>query len=214
MKLEFYIDYLCPKCYLQHKIIENLVDKKLINKDIIIYRNFEMVDDVDFDGTISFIDFISKYKKLPKSEVIDFLKTQNLEIKLFPIHNVHRMAHVAKKEKKSFDYTQAVFKAMYEDHIDLSVIQNLRALAIQVGLSKTEVDLVLSSDKYNNAVISNKENGQLKGVSDLPFLRVNQCVKLKGIQNENAILSALEAQDNKREFEHCIDGHCSRKHVH
>ncbi len=214
MKMEFYLDYLCPKCYLQHKIIENLVNQKLVDENIIVYRSFEMVDCEAFDQSMSFIDFVSKYKHLPKSDVIDFLKEKDLEIRLFPIHNVHRMAHVAKKEKRSFAYNQAVFKAIYEEHVDLSIIQELRDLSLFVGLSKEEVDLVLTTDKYNNAVISNKENGRLKGVEDLPFLRINQCVKLCGIQNEESILHALKTHDPNGDFEHCVGHSCNRKHIH
>ncbi len=214
MKIEFYLDYLCPKCYLQHKVIEKLISERQINQDAIIYRSFEMVDQEMFDRDVDFVDFVAKYKHLPKSEVIDFLNETKLEIQLFPIHNVHKMAHLAKKMKKSYAFNKAVFKAIYEDHIDLSIDDKLTNLALSIGLPIKDIDLVINSDKFSQAVISNKENGQLKGVESLPFLRINQHVKLQGVQDANDILAALIDESDYDSNEYCVGGNCSRKRVH
>ncbi|MGE4320836.1 MAG: DsbA family protein [Acholeplasmataceae bacterium] len=214
MKIEFYLDYLCPKCYLQHKVIEQMVDAKEIEENIVIYRSFEMVDNHSFDPSMSFVDFIVEYKHIPRDEVIEFLKETNLEIDLFPIHHVHQMAHLAKKAKKSYAYNKAVFKAIYEDRKNLSLIHELRELSLSIGLPEDEVNLVLCSEKYSDAVISNKENGVLKGVESLPFLRINQSMKLEGVQTEESILKALNLSILKQENEHCVGEHCQRKKSH
>ncbi|MFA6800907.1 MAG: DsbA family protein [Acholeplasmataceae bacterium] len=211
MKIEFYLDYLCPKCYLQQKVIEQMIKKQEISEDVVIYRSFEMVDAYEFDESLNFVDFIVKYKQLPKNEVIDFLNKTNMEIQLFPIHNVHKMAHLAKKMKLSYGFNKAVFKAIYEDHINLSQIHELRQLAINVGLPEDEVNDVLCTSKYSDAVISNKENGQLKGVESLPFLRINQLLKLNGLQDEETILNALHLSLENKINEHCTGSNCIRK---
>ncbi|QWB95646.1 DsbA family protein [Mycoplasmatota bacterium] len=213
MTIEFYLDYLCPKCYLQHKIIESMVDHKSIDPNLIIYRSFEMVDEKDFDQSIAFADFISKYKHLPKEEVVEFLKGTNLDIKLFPIHHVHKMFHLAKRHALAYAYNQSVFKAIYEQHLDLSDLDILKKLSLSVGLPKDEVEQVLYTNKYSNAVISNKENGLLKGVHMLPFLRINKMIKLEGIQDEAIIIEALNVEQPKSNHEHCIGEHCYRKRV-
>lgn len=209
MTIEFYLDYLCPKCYLQHKVLEDMVkEKKLIDSDI-VYRNYEMVDHEHFDHTVSFIDFIATYKHLPTAEVIEFLKDRNLDITLFPIHHVHQMSHLAKKEGMSFIYNMAVFKAIYEDRIDLSDDHKLKALALDVGLTPEKIEKVLTSDLYSNAVISNKENALLKGVSDLPFIRVNRHIKLNGLSDEYDIIAALNSERLEK-TEYCFNGDCKR----
>lgn len=214
MQIEFYLDYLCPKCYLQHKTLEHMINQKQISQHDIIYRSFEMVDENEFDQGLAFVDFISKYKHLPKDEVVDFLRDTNLEIRLFPIHNVHKMAHLAKKEKKSYAFNKAVFKAMYEDRIDLSFVHELRTLSLAVGLSEDKVNQVICSNLYSDAVISNKENGLLKGVESLPFLRINRVIKLEGLQTSDIILDALRQHTSKKQNEHCIGENCSRKRIH
>ncbi len=209
MTVEFYLDYLCPKCYIQHKVLEDLVDEKQLAADDIIYRSYEMVNHEQFDQNLSFIDFIAKYKHLPHEEVIAFLNERQIEIRLFPIHNVHKMAHLAKKENKSFLYSKAVFKAIYEDHFDLSDVEKLKELALNVGLPSTLVDEVLTTDKFSNAVISNKENALLKGVSDLPFIRINKHVKLKGLSDEYDIIAAMN-RERLGDKEYCVGDNCDR----
>jgi len=214
MHIEFYLDYLCPKCYLQHKELEKMIKNKQIKKEDIVYRSYEMVDNHLFDHGLAFVDFISKYKHLPKEEVQQFLKETNLEISLFPIHNVHKMAHLAKKEKKSYAFNKAVFKAIYEEHKDLSFVHELRDLSLAIGLTENKVNQVFCSNLYSDAVISNKENGVLKGVESLPFLRINRSIKLEGLQHADAIIDAINEPIVKKTSEHCIGENCSRKRIH
>ncbi len=209
MTIEFYLDYLCPKCYIQHKVLESMVNENQIEANDIIYRSYEMVYHEDFDRAMTFTDFIAKYKHLSNEEVIVFLKEQNIDIQLFPIHNVHKMAHLAKKEGKSFLYSKAVFKAIYEDRIDLSNNDALKKLSFEVGLNRHNVELVLATDKFSNAVISNKENAQLKGVQDLPFIRINRHVKLSGLSDAYDIIAAM---NNERlvDSDYCVGDNCER----
>lgn len=209
MTVEFYLDYLCPKCYIQHKVLEDMVQHKKIEAGDIIYRSYEMVYHEQFDQHMTFIDFIAKYKHLPVDEVIAFLNDQNININLFPIHNVHKMAHLAKKENKSFAYSKAVFKAIYEDHLDLSDNELLRCVAANVGLNNQAIEEVLTTDLYSNAVISNKENAQLKGVLDLPFIRINRHVKLSGLSDEFDIIAAFN-QERLGHHEYCVGENCER----
>ncbi len=210
MTVEFYLDYLCPKCYLQHKVLEDMVADKQLSADDIVYRSYEMVYHEHFDRSLSFIDFIATYKHLPHSEVIRFLKEEDLEINLFPIHNVHKIAHLAKKEHKSFAYSKAVFKAIYEDRLDLSDTHILKQIAVHVGLDDIKVQKVLATDMFSNAVISNKENAQLKGVADLPFIRINRHVKLNGLVDEYEIIAAMNSERLDKQ-EYCIGENCERQ---
>ncbi len=209
MKVEFYLDYLCPKCYIQHKVLEDMVAEKKLTETDIVYRSYEMVDHEQFDCSISFTDFIATYKHLPQEEVIAFLHEQQIDITLFPIHNVHKMAHLAKKEGQSFLFNKAVFRAIYEEHRDLSDSDELYLLATHIGLPAQKVEQVLTTDMFSNAVISNKENAQLKGVADLPFLRINEHVKLNGLSDENEIIAAMN-RERLADNEHCEGEHCER----
>jgi protein disulfide-isomerase len=99
-----------------------------------------------------------------KDEAKTFLDKNHIDISLFKIHDVHRMAHLAKKHKRSRIYNQLVFKAIYEDHLDLSEQDILKSISLEAGLKEKDIDEVLSSNLYDSQVISNRENAQLKGI--------------------------------------------------
>src|SRR5690554_3431551 len=212
MKIEFWLDYLCPKCYLQHQIIENMLKNYDIDQLELIYRSYEMVDDEHFDSSLAYDDFIATYKKMDLKEVQDFLKKEHIDVKLFRIHDVHRMAHLAKKKHVSRVFNQLVFDAIYKDHMDLSNHEHLKQISLLAGLEEKEVDEVLSTNLFTNQVISNRENAQLKGIYDLPFLRINGKTKLRGLQTEQDLINTINQsfiQFNETEF--CEGEHCVRK---
>lgn len=215
MKIEFWLDYLCPKCYLQHQILENLIKNYDIQNLEIIYRSYEMVEEEDFDPSDSYEMFIAKHKHVPVEEVKAFLKEHNFNLKLFRIHDVHRLSHLAKKHKKSTIYNHHVFKAIYEDGLDLSDHENLKEVAMKAGLQASEIVEVLNSDMYHSQVISNRENAQLKGIYELPFLRVNGKIKLEDLQREPNIIKSLNQAFNQfRDIEFCEGENCIRKRRH
>ena len=58
-------------------------------------------------------------------------------------------------------------------------------------MNAKEIDDVLLSDLYASQVISNRENAQLKGIYELPFLRINGKIKLQGLQPETYLIKSL-----------------------
>ena len=212
MKIEFWLDYLCPKCYLQHKIIEEMIKTYEMKNIELIYRSYEMVNADLLDSNEPFDQFISKYKQLPIEEVQLFLEAHDFDMKVFEIHDTHRLAHLAKKEKKSQLYNDLVFKAIYEDHLDLSNHKALKEVGLKAGLDHHLIDEVLSSDLYSSQVISNRENAQLKGIYDLPYIRINGKVKLKGLQTVEQIIKTLNQSITKfQHIEFCEGENCIRK---
>lgn len=212
MKLEFWLDYLCPKCYLQHQTIEYLIKHYDIHDLEIIYRSYEMVMADEFDSNTTYVDFIAEYKHMCKDEAKTFLDKNHIDISLFKIHDVHRMAHLAKKHKRSRVYNQLVFKAIYEDHLDLSDQATLKSISLEAGLNEKDIDEVISSNLYDSQVISNRENAQLKGIYELPFLRINGEIKLKGLQSEHDLINALnQSFISVGQTEFCEGENCVRK---
>lgn len=212
VKIEFWLDFLCPKCYIQHKNIVNLLQTYEIHNLELIYRNYEMVDDDQMDPSMTHAEFIASYRHLPLQAVEALLKQYNLDIKLFRIHDVHRMSHLAKRMKKQLLFIDMVFKAIYEDGLDLSNHDILKKISLDAGLPEAEIDRVLSSDLYHSQVLSNKENAQLKRIFELPTLRINGKLKMQGLQSEQSIIEGLNKTligIDPNEF--CEGEHCIRK---
>lgn len=212
MKIEFWLDYLCPKCYLQHQVLEELIKTYDMKNIDLVCRSYEMVEAQYFDTNEPYEEFISKHKNLPVEDVKTFLNENEFNLNLFKIHDAHRLAHLAKKEKKSQLFNHLVFEAIYEKHQDLSDHQLLREIAEKTKLDKVLTEEVLNSDLFSSQVISNRENAQLKGIYELPFMRVNGKIKLQGLQSIDQIVKTLNQSFGKlKDIEFCEGENCVRK---
>ena len=215
MKIEFWLDYLCPKCYLQHQILEQMIKNYEMKNIEIIYRSYEMVEAKDFNTEEPFDIFISKHKNLPIKEVKTFLHENEFNVKLFRIHDVHRLAHLAKKYKKTNIYNHLVFEAIYKDQLDLSNHKLLKEIGLKAGLDELLINEVLDSNLYNSQVLSNRENAQLKGIFELPFIRINGKLKFQGLQSEDTIIQSLNQSFAKlKDIDFCEGENCIRKRRH
>lgn len=212
MKIEFWLDYLCPKCYLQHQILESLIKTYDIKDVELIYRSYEMVESENFNADEPYEEFIANHKHLPIEEVKQFLSDNQFNLELFKIHDVHRLFHLAKKHKKCQIYNHLVFDSIYEKHQNLSDHKLLKEVALNAGLNEKLIDEVLSSDLYASQVISNRENAQLKGITELPFIRINGKIKLQGLQSVDQIVKSLNQSFGMlKDIEFCEGENCIRK---
>jgi len=126
--------------------------------------------------------------------------------------DAHRLSHLAKKHNLAFEYHTALFHAYYEELKDISNPDVLLQIGNQVGLDEALVKELLSSDLYLDQVQSNRENAIVKGIFELPHIRINGKIKLTCLHDEQMIIHHIihAAQLNSR-HEHCDDGNCERK---
>ena len=84
-------------------------------------------------------------------------------------------------------------------------------IATNSGIDINLVKSVLNSNQYANAVESNRENAILKGIFELPHMRIDGKIRLNGYHNVKAILQQLNrANLQYSKNEHCEGENCDR----
>ncbi|MGZ4555186.1 MAG: DsbA family oxidoreductase, partial [Mycobacteriaceae bacterium] len=68
----------------------------------------------------------------------------------------------------------------------------LRVLAIEVGLPEAEVDAVLKSDRYSEAVRADEVQARAYGISGVPFFVIDGKYGISGAQPADVVLQTLE----------------------
>jgi len=74
----------------------------------------------------------------------------------------------------------------------------LPALANQVGLSEDEVDSVLNSDRYSDAVRADEAQASAYGISGVPFFVIDGRYGISGAQPADAVLEVLDKAWSER----------------
>jgi predicted DsbA family dithiol-disulfide isomerase len=218
MKIEFWFDYLCPMSYQTHQNLIHTLKQNQQTDVELLYRSYELIPLYENQGDQSLYDVLEKHHLFSRDEVLQYTKHINInigEIKPVSTIDAHRLSHLAKRSNLASEFNQAVFEAYYVDQKDISQHHVLKSIAQKVGLSSLDVDDVLTSDKFHIAVQMNRENALLKGIHQIPHMRINGRIKLLGYQTPYDIITGLNmAKIQYRENEHCIDGNCDRKKTH
>ncbi|MBE0700179.1 MAG: DsbA family protein, partial [Acholeplasmataceae bacterium] len=177
MKIEFWMDYLCPLSFQTHKNIENIIKHNQFPDLEILYRSYEMIpnlkDNQDFP---TLYDVFIKHHLLTEDEtqgILNHFEDLVRNLRPVPVMDAHRLSHLAKKSGLAFEFNQAIFKAFFVDKFDISDHQVLMDVAKEAGLHTFDVRNVLGSDQFLEAVHLNRENALVKGIHQIPHMRVD-----------------------------------------
>ncbi len=212
LKLEFWIDYNNPICYKQHQELEAFLAMNLIEDLEILYRNYEMIPHFEPTESCSFYELMSKHYVATIDEVKQMYKDINPSFKPVKVHDAHRLSHLAKKEDCAYLYHQVLLHTYYVLQKDISDHQVLLEVAKKAGLDESKAMDVLDSHQFSDQVNQNRENAILKGIFELPHMRIDGKIKLAGMHDRHELflhIKLLSAHSNKHE--HCEDGNCERK---
>ncbi len=212
MKLEFWLDYISPLCYKQHQVIEQLYKKYAFEDLELLYRSYEMIPSFEPEEDCTFHRVLSQHHVLTDDEVSMMFGDMPKSLKPVKVIDAHRLSHLAKKMDKAFDFNKQIFKTYYVEKQDISNHDVLRRVAKKVGLDPTMVDEVLRSNKFYDAVEMNRENAIVKGIFEIPHIRIDGKIRLAGFHSEEHLLDALTQASVKYVKTDCCEGeNCERK---
>ena len=212
MKIEFWIDYNNPICYKQHQVLEAFLAKNVIEDLEILYRNYEMIPQFKPCSSCTFYDLMSQHYVESIEDVKNMYPDLPDHFKPVSVHDAHRLSHLAKKENRAFIYHKLLLEAYYDKHLDISSHQILTDIAQKAGLHKQLIEEVLSSSMYQDQVNLNRENAIVKGIFELPHMRIDGKIKLSGFHDESELFLNIKLLSQApRKHEHCEDGNCERK---
>ena len=205
MKVEIWLDFVCPFCYLGkakfEKALENFSDKENVD---IIYKSFELDPNASkmYKGTMS--ELISKKYGITIEEAEENNKRLtaqakevgllfNLE-KAIPVNtfSAHRLLAYAKEIGKDSALVNLIFKAYFTDAKNISDIDTLSQISKEAGLEEQAVRVILNSDKYTDKVREDEKESQDIGITGVPFFIINQKYTISGAQPIETLREALE----------------------
>lgn len=212
MKLEFWLDYISPLCYKQHQAIELLFKKFKFNDLELLYRSYEMIPKFEPLEDCDFYRVLAQHHVLTIDEAKALFQDVPKDIKPVKVLDAHRLSHLAKKSEKAFEFNQMVFKYFYEFKKDISDKDILIEISSKVGLNLEEVEYVLSSDRYQESVSLNRENAILKGIFEVPHIRIDGKIRLNNYHTDIQIIEALnKVSASYLKTDYCEGENCERK---
>lgn len=194
MKIEIWSDIVCPFCYIGKRHLEQAL--KNTGKQVEIeWKSFQLDPTVTLeDAGASVVEHLAAKKGMSVEQVngmmnhVETMATNaGLDMKLrssfvMNTFHAHRVLHFAKSLGKGSELKEAFLKAHFTDNLNLNEDENLIQVAVSVGLNEADVQRVLSSNEFEEAVNEDAYTAQQFGARGVPFFVFNRESAVSGAQ--------------------------------
>lgn len=205
MKIEIWSDVACPFCYIGKRRLEMALEGFPHKDEVEIeWKSFQLNPDLKALPGQSLFEYLSKTKgwsmdhtikaneqvKLMAEEVGLHYKLEN--VKVANTGKAHRVLQLSKTKGSAPELEEALFKAYFIDGLDLDDKDTLTKIAIQAGLTETDVDNALEDEKYLLGIREDYYESVQIGVQGVPFFVFDNKYGISGAQPLEVFTRTLE----------------------
>ncbi len=187
LKVKIYSDFACPFCYLGLELLNRLRNEG-VELDAEWFP-FELDPNAPLEG----MDLFQVY---PEEYV---LKSLNLLSKLGEPYNIKynnkngkfntRRAHLggffAKEKGRYEEYAKAMFKAYFEDSINIGNKEELNNVVGDMGLDVDEMNTAIDSGKYDQMLEDAYDKSIEYKIQSVPTFIINDSGRVTGVRDYN-----------------------------
>jgi predicted DsbA family dithiol-disulfide isomerase len=204
IKIDVVSDVVCPWCYIGKRRLEKAMQQLSSEYTFEVeYHPFELNPQMPAQGVNQRAYLVDKFGSEDRYEQITNHTTQvaaaeGLTFNFDKQHTspntrkAHAIVQLAKVKGKDLTVIEDLFKAYFTEGTDLTSDKNLIALAIQAGLDREEVELLLSDEGSMKRVADMEKEMQKLGISGVPFYIINSKYGVSGAQNPETFIQVFK----------------------
>jgi predicted DsbA family dithiol-disulfide isomerase len=204
MQVEIWSDIVCPWCYLGKRRFERALGSfEHADRVDVVYRSFELDPTASRDATTPTVELLAtKYGmsladadaaqvQMTERAAADDLDFHLSDLRSGNTRDAHRLLHLAKDVGLQAELTERLHRAYFVESGSVFDAPSLLALAVDVGLDPAEVQDVLTSARYDEAVAADEATASALGATGVPFFVVDRRYGLSGAQPPDVIEGLL-----------------------
>lgn len=205
LKVQIWSDVMCPFCYIGKRKIEEAITQ-FENKDSveIEWKSFELDPSFVAAPNESIADHLAdKYGRdidwaqsmlenttqTAKSNGLDFHFEKAI---LANSLNAHRLLHLAKKNNRSNELEELLFKAYFTEGKNVNDWNTLQKIGQEAGLNIDEIKQLIETEIFTKEVRADQQEAQALGVTGVPFFVFDNKYAVSGAQPTDIFLKTLE----------------------
>jgi predicted DsbA family dithiol-disulfide isomerase len=205
MLVEIWSDVVCPWCYLGKVRFEKALAAFDHRDEVTVrHRSFQLDPTAPAGGTVDTSTALAtKYGLTParigamQREMEQRAAADGLEYHLDGqrtgnTYAAHRLLHLAAEHARQDALLDRMYRAYFTERGSLFDDDSLRALAVDVGLDRADVDRVLSGDEYADAVEADLAQAAAYGITGVPFYVIDNRYGISGAQPVEVFSAALQ----------------------
>ena len=211
IKVDVVSDVVCPWCYIGKRRLEKAIKQLSSEYDFEVeYHPFELNPSIPktgfnhkeyltekFGGEEQYNMITARTSRVASEEGLSF--NFDKQATSPNTRKAHALILLAKEENKQSEMTEALFKAYFSDGVDLSKDENLTDIAVQVGLDKSNIQLVLADNNTHSLIGEREVELQQLGIRGVPFYIINNQYGISGAQTSETFVKAFKEIQVKAE---------------
>jgi predicted DsbA family dithiol-disulfide isomerase len=220
IKIDVVSDVVCPWCYIGKRRLEKAMQQLSSEYTFEVeYHPFELNPHMPPQGINQRAYLTDKFGSEDRYEQITNHTTQVAATEGLTFNfdkqntspntrKAHAIVQLAKLKGKELAVIEDLFKAYFTEGVDLSNNENLIAVAVQAGLDRESVALLLADENaLKNIAVMEKEMSKL-GITGVPFYIINSKYGISGAQTPETFVQVFkEAGKEVTSGEACdVDG--------
>lgn len=204
MRVEIWLDVVCPWCYLGKVRFRRALDSFEHRDDVTVrYRSFELDPLADKRQTLATVDMLAaKYAmtaeqarqaqvQMEERAAADGLTFRMDGLRSGNTHDAHRLIHLARTRGLEEEAASTLFAAHFTEQLSIFDHASLTELAVRAGLDRDEVAMVLAGDQYSDAVRTDQEMARSLGATGVPLFVIDRRYGISGAQPADVIAQVL-----------------------
>ncbi len=205
MKVEIWSDIMCPFCYIGKRKFESALAQFPDKENIEIeWKSFQLSPDVKTTPGKNINEFLAEHKGISVAQAKQLNDqvthmaakvglTYRFDISVVAnTFNAHRFLHFAKDHGKQNEAEELLFRSYFTDGKNIDDQSTLLELGGQLGLNPADLQSVLASDKYSDAVRADITEAHKIGVRGVPFFVFDRKYAVSGAQDVEVFLETIE----------------------
>ncbi|MEV7620946.1 DsbA family oxidoreductase [Microbacterium sp. NPDC089321] len=207
ISIDIWSDIACPWCYIGKRNLEKGLAATSADDDApqvkVTFHSFELSPDtpVDFDGDE--VDFLAGHKGMPREQVEQMLSHvtkvasgAGLEYRFDLLQHTntvkaHELLHFAKAKGLQHEMEERLMSAYFTEGRHVGRIDDLVALADEVGLDAGEARTALETDAHLDAVRADQAQARAYGINGVPFFVIDGQYGVSGAQPPEAFENVI-----------------------
>ncbi len=212
MKVQIWSDVVCPYCYIGKREFERaLVQFPHKDEVEVEWKSFELDREAPVRSPDDMYDHLAKKYGRTREQakemvagVVERASTVGLEYNMDKVvmgssFDAHRLIQLAKTQGKGDEAEERLFKAHFILGEHIGDRAKLREIGEEIGLNGADVQAMLESDAFTEAVHADEYEAQQIGVRGVPFFVIGNKYAVSGAQQSSHFLGALNQAWSERE---------------
>ena len=207
IKLDILSDPICPWCYIGKTYLDRALQLNQNHNFLIEWHPYQLNPEMASSG-IERREYLETkfggndravkvYLKISEAAEEAGLNLNFSLIKKTPnTLNAHRLIHWAGLEGVQETAVSELFKAYFEQGIDIGKTSNLITIASSIGLNQNKTRDLFKSDTGLKSIVDRDKNSRMRGVTGVPTFIVANTHVLTGVQSldlwSNVVTELLE----------------------